>query len=405
MMNLLSFLHYILLLFVGMVSLYLMILSLGAWSNRRRKDINGVFQGIKKAKFKFLILIPAHNEATSIASTIENLAILDYPKDFIQITVLADNCQDETAHIANSLGVKVWERKDTQLLGKGRALDWACKDKLPNCDFHYDALVIMDADSSLNKDFFWFINDELNSGKDLMQAYYGVSNSSDNWRTALSTIALAAVHFLRPLGKDRFSCSMGLKGNGMVFSRNCVEKFGYPAYGLTEDLELGLLLLTEGYPCTFIPGAQVYGEMAQSQQASTSQRMRWEGGRLELILRYAPLLIKSFFNRLSIQPLESLFDLLSPPLSLIVGLFLLGSTLAFFTATSYLGLWTFIFCFITFYVFSAMLLVRSPLKLYLSLLLTPIFVFWKFSLYLRMPFLRNKKTWVRTQRNKETFRV
>ena len=52
------------------------------------------------------------------------------------------------------------------------------------------------------------------------------------------TAALAAFHFLRPLGRDRLGLPCGLKGNGMCFARPLVEKFGYPAASVVEDLEL-----------------------------------------------------------------------------------------------------------------------------------------------------------------------
>src|SRR5712671_3002326 len=53
---------------------------------------------------RFLILIPAHNEASVIASTIASLRKLQYPVSKLQVVVVADACSDETESIARNAG-------------------------------------------------------------------------------------------------------------------------------------------------------------------------------------------------------------------------------------------------------------------------------------------------------------
>jgi hypothetical protein len=53
------------------------------------------------------VLIPAHNEAATIATTIRSLREQTIP--IASITVVCDNCTDDTARIAGSLGVNVME--------------------------------------------------------------------------------------------------------------------------------------------------------------------------------------------------------------------------------------------------------------------------------------------------------
>jgi len=48
------------------------------------------------------ILIPAYNEEDVIAQTIESIDVLDYPKDKIEVIVLANACTDRTEDIVKS---------------------------------------------------------------------------------------------------------------------------------------------------------------------------------------------------------------------------------------------------------------------------------------------------------------
>ena len=49
---------------------------------------------------RFVIVIPAHNEADTLAPTLESLSLLAYPADRYDVVVVADNCTDSTADVA-----------------------------------------------------------------------------------------------------------------------------------------------------------------------------------------------------------------------------------------------------------------------------------------------------------------
>ena len=84
-------------------------------------------------------LIPAHNEAGSIAETVRRLVGLAGP-----VFVVADHCSDATAQLAAEAGARVYERRDGPA-GKGAALSWfaeAARDELSGVDL----IVVLDAD-------------------------------------------------------------------------------------------------------------------------------------------------------------------------------------------------------------------------------------------------------------------
>src|SRR5216683_6980628 len=68
------------------------------------------------------VLIPAHDEANGIVTTLDDIKVQLRPTD--RVLVVADNCSDDTAAIAFSSGAEVTVRSDPARIGKGYALDW-----------------------------------------------------------------------------------------------------------------------------------------------------------------------------------------------------------------------------------------------------------------------------------------
>jgi len=61
---------------------------------------------------RFAILIPAHNEEKVIGNLLESLMKQNYPKNYFDIYVSCDNCQDRTVEVAKSYSVNVLEKHD-----------------------------------------------------------------------------------------------------------------------------------------------------------------------------------------------------------------------------------------------------------------------------------------------------
>ena len=55
---------------------------------------------IENKNHKFMAILPAHNEENVIGNLIESLKNQDYPKELLDIYVIAHNCTDNTAKIA-----------------------------------------------------------------------------------------------------------------------------------------------------------------------------------------------------------------------------------------------------------------------------------------------------------------
>lgn len=380
-------------LFIG-ISLYLMVLTAAAFIFRKKTDESA-------APLKLAIVIPAHNEALQIRATVEAVARSRYPKDCYQVIVIADNCEDETAAVAEQAGAQSLVRSDLNRRGKGQALDWFLRER-QDAYASYEGIAIIDADTLVDENFLREISASLCYPEvHVAQGYYGVANATENWRTALMSAALAVFHHVRPAGRNCLGGSAGLKGNGMAFRVSVLKKYGWPAHSIVEDLEFGAQMLLDGILVHYNPDAVIWAEMAVTRKQAETQRRRWEGGRYEIFRKYAPALLKMWIRQRRFCYLDGFMDLLIPPLSALVlalGILLVGA------------LWLFPFMVVPlvcallgigFYVVSGLALRKAPLTIWLYLIAAPFFILWKIPLYLKIFKSGTDSEWVRTKRKAE----
>src|SRR5215217_9027921 len=97
------------------------------------------------SRLRFDIIVPAHDEESEIAETVQALLAMSYPRDQFRVFVVADNCADQTAERAAAAGARVLVRQNDQERGKGYALAYAFERSL--ADRFADVVVVVDADT------------------------------------------------------------------------------------------------------------------------------------------------------------------------------------------------------------------------------------------------------------------
>ncbi len=352
-------------------------------------------------RMKCDVIVPAHDEELCIERTIQSLEAIDYPANLRQIHVVADNCTDRTAELARKAGANVLERTNLEERGKGHALALAFQRSLERG--WADALVVVDADTQVSENLLLAFQARFKAGANAAQAEYGVLNKSDSWRTRLMAIAFATFHLLRSSARERLGLSVGLRGNGMAFRSELVRQIPHAAFSIVEDLEYGLRIGEAGHRVHYAAEAEVRGEMATSEQASRSQRRRWEGGRFSMARSQAPRLLWLGITRSDRVLLDLALDLLVPPLTYLVAAAGLGTLLAalavawkvsnapvlIFAASSDFFLGT--------YVVRGWRLSGAGWRGLWDLFCAPAYMAWKVGLWLRRPAERPGE-WVRTAR-------
>lgn len=340
------------------------------------------------------IVVPAHNEAASIARTVRNLRRACKTDGHTQLWVVADNCTDETAHLAARAGAQVLQRQDTQRRGKGHALEFAFG-QLAQQGVSW--FVVVDADSTVDDGFLAQMRHEMHPERQALQACY-LSRPTHTLRGRLARVAQFGFNRVRPLGRSRLGASVGLLGNGFALRADTTTQVPYTAHSVAEDLEYHLHLALAGMAVHYVPDALVWGEIAESGTGAPQQRARWEGGRFRMIREWTrPLLARGL--RGQTQVLEPLAELLLLPLGLHVvllavaalGLHPLG-LLATGTGLAAIALYL------------LAIALRTPVSRaeLAALLLAPAYVLWKLTLLpLTLAKSRRNAAWVRAERAAE----
>jgi len=357
---------------------------------------------------QFAILIPAHNEEIPIRNTLQSLNNINYPEDNYTIFVIADNCTDDTAAIARSSGANVWERTDTTHRGKGYALRWAFQQILASPS-RYDAVVVIDADSRALPNVLHVMNNHLEDGAQAIQGYVAIEPNSGVWSSEITRLGYTLHNYVRPLGKRALGFPSGLHGIGMCFTPEVLRSVPWEAYSTTEDLEYGLHLLLQGIEVRFAPELVGYSTLPEKIKHASSQRERWEFGRLPLIRKYAAQLLAAAFQRRSLRYLDAFADLVMPPLMnllMLAGMMGVGNSLLY--ALNVMDAGVFVwgwFCLIgigLIHLIGGLTAAYADLGLYRAVFYVPLYALWKLGLYMKVLIRGSSKEWVRTTREDPT---
>ena len=341
---------------------------------------------------RLAVIVPAHNEEQLIATCIRSLL---GPTN-VTVYVVAHNCSDATATRAAAAGATVLELNDT-VGGKGTALDHGFQHAIRA---GAEALLVVDADSVAGPTLTAAVAATIAAGAGAVQARYQVANAAATSRTRLAALAFLGMNVVRPRGRERLGLSCGIFGNGFALSADTLARVPYTANSLVEDLEYHLHLIRAGIRVRFLDHVAVFGEMPDSSAAASTQRARWEGGRILMRRQWTrPLALEVLRGRLYL--LEPLLDLRALPLAteavLLVAIAVLGlcTHIAWLTGYSALGLGTLVL-----YILVAAALGPAPATSLKALAAAPAYLLWKVLLIPKTRLAsRRDADWVRTKRN------
>ncbi|MGC1305616.1 MAG: glycosyltransferase family 2 protein [Phormidesmis sp.] len=348
--------------------------------------------------FPIAVLMPAHNETAVICETLAALTPQLSPQD--TLLVVADNCTDDTATLARQSGATVLERDDKAHRGKGYALDFGLRFMAASPPA---IVVIVDADCQFRQGTVRQLADRAMAQQRPVQAVYLISKSlQPSLKEAVSAFAFKVKNLVRPLGLRQLNLPCSLTGTGMAFPWSVITGVDLASGSIVEDMKLGSDVAIAGAPPLLCPDVTVVGPLPPSDDAAKTQRTRWEHGHLQLIARYCPQLVVQAVVQGRVDLIAIALDLLIPPLSLLVMLWLL-ITLLMTAASAFTSLW--LPAFICYGVGVALMVAilsawarfaQSDLPLQ-SLLSVPLYILWKIPLYLK--FLSKPQVeWVRTRR-------
>ncbi|HUK73163.1 MAG TPA: glycosyltransferase family 2 protein [Streptosporangiaceae bacterium] len=239
---------------------------------------------------RILALIPAHNEAQSIAHTIHSLRQQTMPPD--EITVICDNCTDDTDGVSMLSGARVFKTTGNTSKKAG-ALNQALRVSLAYLADD-DLVLTIDADSNLNPD--WIRNAWLELRRSTHARRAGAVCGIVKGENGHGLIGqLQRNEYIRAVRAiARMRRIWVLSGCGTIFRAAALRKvssergvtlpgqFGdcFNTASITEDYEMTLALRVLGFECLCSIDSVATTELMPKWRDLFRQRLRWQRGSL-----------------------------------------------------------------------------------------------------------------------------
>jgi len=285
-------------------------------------------------RLRTAVLIPAHNEESSIGGTVSRVLTQLTPGD--QVVVIADNCTDATATIAQRAGAHVLQRSSPDR-GKGYALAFGVESL---ADSPPDVLVVLDADTRLDDGSIQRLAaDAVATGRPAQAIYVLLPSANATPKQRISALAFLTKSLGRAPGVRLLGCPNQLCGTGMAFPWVLIRTAPLASGNIVEDVKLGIDLTIRGHAPLFCPDARVIGRIVPTDSDVHGQRRRWEHGHLYTMVTEIPRLLAHAVRRGRLDLLGLALDLAVPPLSLLV-MFLAFVQVTAITAGCLTSQWT-----------------------------------------------------------------
>ncbi|TGY42416.1 glycosyltransferase family 2 protein [Clostridium sartagoforme] len=252
------------------------------------------------------IMIPAHNEERVIASTLERILDLNYPKDLIQIIVINDNSSDSTGERIKGVQDRnptrkinvITTNKETGGKGKAHALNLALKQAKG------EWICIFDADAAPERNTLKFLI--IKSFESLKYAaVFGrnkARNRNRNFLTKCINIELVVSQRVVNPGKWHLFKLGQIPGTNFIINKGILEKVGgWDTKAITEDTDLGFSLMKKGYLIAYESRAEAYQQEPEKLSVYIKQRTRWAKGNIYVVFKNLPDLFSNVSWRVKLD--------------------------------------------------------------------------------------------------------
>tara|TARA_R110002020_G_scaffold262126_2_gene476479 strand:+ start:39977 stop:41446 length:1470 start_codon:yes stop_codon:yes gene_type:complete len=266
------------------------------------------------------VQLPLYNEMYVVERLLDNIALLDYPKDKLEIQVLDDstdtsflNTEAKINKLQKSgLNIQHITRKDRTGFKAG-----ALKEGLKTASGEF--IAIFDADFMPNPDWLkktipYFKNEKIG----VVQTRWGHLNRNYSLLTKIQAFALDFHFVLEQVGRSFGHHFINFNGTAGVWRKTCILNAGnWEGDTLTEDLDLSYRAQLKKWEFKYLEEVETPAELPVAISAARSQQFRWNKGAAENFQKFYWKLLKdptvSFKTKF-----HSFFHLLNSSMFLIV---------------------------------------------------------------------------------------
>lgn len=262
------------------------------FKNKRKKDEQ--YNPADIVNHRFAVMIAARNEQEVIGQLIKSIKNQNYPAHLIDIYVVADNCTDNTAKVCLENGAIVFERFNTQYIGKGYAIQYlSAKIREYHSKDYYDGFFIFDADNILDRNYVAQMNILFSKGARIITGYRNSKNFSDSWISSGYALWFMRESQFLNLARESIGTSSVILGTGFLFHKDIINRTnGWNYLLMSEDMEFTVDNVLRGETIHYCPKAVLYDEQPTKFSQSFTQRARWVKGYLQVFSKYGLSLVK-----------------------------------------------------------------------------------------------------------------
>lgn len=234
------------------------------------------------------VVAPCRDGAESIPGLVECLRKQDYPSSRTRILILADNCADNSADVARSLEVEVYERHHSTIKTKGNAVNELLDRHLKQVSF--DGLVILDIDARVDSHFLIRIAAYLRQGAMIVQGVLAGKNAMENTFARIGDASYAIIRLLQQ-GRSFLGLPPLVNGSGGVaLARESLNRMGWQVCSgrnLSTDLYMSCCIYLKNIPARYAPDLDVTNDIPADINVIRIQRRRWAACAFESTIQYA----------------------------------------------------------------------------------------------------------------------
>ncbi len=245
------------------------------------------FSDLKQIPF-VTIQLPVFNEKYVIERLIDNIVLMDYPSDKLEIQVLDDSTDDSvllTASIINKYVAHGIDIKHIQRENRVGFKAGALKEGLITAKGEF--IAVFDADFLPKKD--WLqqtIPNFYDSNIGVVQTRWGHINRGYSILTKVQAFALDAHFTLEQTGRNSHQHCINFNGTAGIWRKECIIDAGnWESDTLTEDLDLSYRAQLKSWKFVYLEDVETPAELPAVLSAARSQQFRWNKGGAENFIK------------------------------------------------------------------------------------------------------------------------
>jgi cellulose synthase/poly-beta-1,6-N-acetylglucosamine synthase-like glycosyltransferase len=261
------------------------------------------------------IVMPCYNEGKTIGLAIDSLLKLDYPKEMIEIIIVDDKSTDNSVK-----EIKKYEKiySNIRLIVNERNSGGAAEPtNLGIKAAKFDYIAVADADSVPDKDCLKKMIGFLQKDNSVGGVTCAVMvRNPKTFMQKLQSIEYASISFSRKL-LDLIDSVYVTPGPFALYRKKILLEIGlFDKKNLTQDIEIVWRMQSYGYKARMCLAARVYSEAPNKFKDWLKQRIRWNIGGTQTLIKYKKFVFRKGMLGAFIVPFFSI--------SLFIGLFGLG---------------------------------------------------------------------------------